>query len=195
MANGDIASSVGWTTFAQTQDRKLGYDNDNYVADRAAEQFVTLRDKVLPAVNQPIFAVRRGSNAVRIDSGQWTRFDASPYAAPTINTGFSGWAGGRLTIKQAGIYRLGGHLQFVDATYERIAIQVVKIAADNSISSTLVGNVSGGGLSSDCNGIVRLAVGDVIQVRGFQRDARTGLSHSIDTDSADLTFHVEWLRA
>lgn len=200
MANGDKAAAVGWTTYAQTQDRRLGYDNDNYVLDRVAEQFVTLRDTVLPAINQPMFAVRRGTAIYNLAGGEWTPITSSPFAEPTINTGFgtatsNGWRAGELIIRYPGMYQVRAHLQFVDANYNRLALEIVKNTSSAGTNNTLARNVTGGGgLSVDVLDTVRLVAGDVVRLLGYQRETG-GASHGVDTGPADISFGVEWVRA
>lgn len=203
MPNGDIAAQVGWQTYASSQSASLGYDDVNYALDRAAEQYLALRDKVLPAVNQPVFAARRGSAIYNLAGGSWTRITSSPYATPLINTGFGlnndaakGWSGGQLTIAKAGIYRVAGHIQFVDALYNRIGIEIVKNTSSSNTANTLARNIVGGYecLSVDCEDLVRLVPGDVLLMLGYQREAG-GDSHGIDTGPADISFRVEWVRS
>lgn len=193
MANGDIAASLGWPTFSATQDRRLGYDNDNYALDRAAEQYITLRDDVLPAINQPIFSVKRGTSIYNLAGGDWTAFTSTPFATPILNDGFTAWAGGQLTIEKAGVYQVDAHVQFVDANYNRTAIEIVKNTSQAGTANTLARNVTGGSLSVSAGDLVPLVAGDVLRLLGYQREAG-GASHGIDTGRADLSWTVEWRR-
>ncbi|MCS6563427.1 hypothetical protein [Curtobacterium poinsettiae] len=194
MANGDIASSVGWTTYSSAQQRSLGYDNDNYALDRAAEQYVTLRDTVLPAINQPIFAAKRGTTIYNVVGGSWTAVTGSPFATPILNDGFTSWSGGILTIAKGGVYRVSAHVQFTDANYNRTAVEIVKNTSSAGTNNTLARNVTGGGLSVDASNLVRLVPGDVLRLVVYQRETG-GASHGIDLEAADLSFTVEWVRA
>lgn len=201
MANGDIAAARGWTTFTPTQDRKLGYDNDNYGLDRTAEQAKRL-DDAEQAINQPIFAVRRGTNVAGIaPSGTWVPAPYQWYATPTINTGFSTtapWSVGnvQLTIARPGIYRVAAHLQWEDATdYNRTAIAVVKNTTEANDQNTLARQVNDdGGTSLAASDLVRLVAGDVVRMLVFQRN-NSGKQHAPATGPADMSMSVEWVRA
>lgn len=193
MANGDIASTVGWTTYAATQQRSQGYDNDNYALDRAAEQFITLRDQVLPAVNQPVFAVRRANSGRALNNTTWTQLLGAVYAAPLVADGFASWANGQLKIAKAGLYRI--NVRF-GATVQQdlVAVQVVRnTALPDTAAGTLVKN-DGTGFGAIANGIVRLAVGDVLSVLGLMTSAVT-VERAIGYNPWDLELDVEWIRA
>jgi len=191
MANGDKANAVGWTTAAGTDDLRTGYDKINYVADRVAEQYTTLRDTVLPAINQPIFAVRRSSSAFLFDNALWRVMPASVFASPILNDGFTSWSGGQLTIKKSGAYRLGAHFQIVGAA-PLTEIQVVKNTTTPDTVNTLIKDTSSG-RGATASDLVRLVAGDVLVVLAHMDDGH--LDHPLSTNPYDLSLSVEWVRA
>jgi hypothetical protein len=193
MANGDKAAARGWSTFPQTQSAKLGYDNDNYVLDRAAEIAADM-DTVKAAVNQPIISVARGTQARTLKYGVFNVATAV-WATPDFNTGFTSWNTGNtgeLVIKQSGMYRVQAHLQ-VNAADSAVGVQVVRNTTDGDTANTLAKG-EGPGRAADANRPVRLVAGDVLRVLLLQR-ATGSPDLPLSTNPFDLTFSVEWLRA
>jgi len=193
MANGDIASGLGWTIFAATQDRKLGYDNDNYALDRAAEQFIALRDKVLPAINQPIFKVGRSTNAVDLNDNSTYQAASNWFATPVVNDGFTKWTAGQLTVAKAGLYRLTVHAQFIGVR-DTVEALVVRNTSEKPApaGNTLIKN-SNAGRATTATDLVRLVAGDVLTVQVLCVGA--GASNLLGTNPYDFTFSAEWVRA
>lgn len=184
MANGDLASARGWTTFAATQQRSQGWDNDNYALDRAAEQANRL-DVVEAAVNQPIFKVGRSTNTANVNDAQITTVPSSWYAAATINIGFTKWQAGQLTVAKAGVYRLSAHVNFVN---DRDTVEIY--AMQNGVYVLKQTNAGRGAAISD---LVRLAAGDVLALRVLCIGA--GPQNLVNTNPYDLSFSAEWVRA
>lgn len=184
MANGDIASARGWSTFTSTQNVSTGYDNDNYGLDRAAEQANRL-DVVEAAVNQPIFKVGRSTNTVDLNDGTVYTAQASWFGAPVLNTGFTRWTAGQLTVAKPGVYRLGAHANFIT---DRDTVETYIMQNGNYVvKSTNAGRGSG---RTD---LVRLAAGDVLQLRVLCIGA--GAHNYINTNPYDLSFFAEWVRS
>ncbi|MDP4333236.1 hypothetical protein Q7F20_07615 [Curtobacterium sp. A7_M15] len=184
MANGDIASARGWTTYASTQQRSQGWDNDNYVLDRAAEQANRL-DVVEAAVNQPIFKVGRSTVTADLDDGQIYTVVGNWFAAPTINTGFTRWNAGQLTVAKAGIYRLTAHVNFIN---DRDTVEVYVMQNGNYVVKQT--NAGRGATGTE---LVRLAAGDVLAMRVLCIGA--GFHNLINTNPYDMSFSAEWVRA
>lgn len=205
MANGDIASARGWTTFASTQDRKQGYDNDNYGLDRAAEQANRL-DVVEAAVNQPIFSVYKGTNKANMPFGSWTPVPGTWWATPELNDGFASWADGILTIKKAGVYDLQAHVQASapNVSFDSLAVQIIRLNADGTGSADSANTLCKDELSTAAAvgsvaalGKRRLVAGDKIRSYVFQRSSQGGTNFSQDVTQGayNLTFTAEWVRA
>lgn len=190
MANGDIATTLGWAVNAGTDDRRNGWDRINYVLDRAAEQRITLRDTVLPAVNQPVFKAGRSTTRLPIANQTWTPLAGNAYALPVLNDGFTSWTAGQLTIKKAGVYRLSIHAG-ASVPQDNIAMQVVRNTQTPDTINTLVKNDSAGsGVSS--TDLVRLVAGDVLVALIYMRGQ---MDHLLNTNSYDLSLALEWVRA
>jgi hypothetical protein len=186
VANGDIAASLGWPTYSATQDRKLGYDNDNAALDRAAQNYITLRDEVLPAIDQPVF-LARGVSTTAVGSGDWVNITR--------------WEVGQLTVQKDGVYRADIHAQFgfdlgenTDMTY--IGAQLVKnTTAPNTPAGTVLKNVPGRGSAAvDLRGLVPLVAGDVVTLLVRQNNGR-GARLNLGTAPFDVTMSLEWIRA
>lgn len=184
MANGDIASARGWTTFASTQNVSTGYDNDNYALDMAATQANRL-DVVEAAVNQPIFKVGRSTNTVNLNDGTVYTAASSWFASPVINTGFTKWQAGQLTVAKAGVYRISAHVNFVN---DRDTVEVYVMQ-----NGTYVLKQTNAGRGATGTELVRLAAGDVIAMRVLCIGA--GAQNLINTNPYDLSLSLEWVRA
>lgn len=195
MAAGDIAASLGWATVAPTEGRNLGYQRINEALDRTASLFIDVRDNVKPAVNQPLFTVTRSSSTVGFDANSWKLVAAIAYATPEVNTGFTGWKDGILTIKKPGLYDLYATLTWAQADYRRTAIQIVRNTdTPSTTDGTLAQTITNGSETVTARARRRLAAGDQVRLLAFQQEDG-GPRHGIDSDPFDLGFSVEWLRA
>lgn len=80
MANGDAAAAAGLTVFANTQDLRLGYDNDNIRGDELAAH--------LTAGTHPASAITSGTfNAARIPSLDASKITTGTLTRPISTTG------------------------------------------------------------------------------------------------------------
>lgn len=189
MANGDIASARGWTTYTSAQARSLGYDNDNYALDRAAEQANRL-DNVDKAINQPVFKAGRSTTRIPVSNQTWLVLGANAYATPVLNDGFTSWTGGQLTVAKAGVYRISVH---ASATQEQstMAVQVVRNTQTPDTNNTLVKNDSkGAGVTA--TDLVRLVAGDVLSAMIYMT---SNVDKLLNTNAYDLSLSLEWIRA
>jgi len=198
MANGDTAAALGWTTFTNAQNVSQGYDNDNYVLDRVADARVDLRDKVLPAINQPVF-LARGVSSTSVAQGEWKNLTS--WVTPRLNDGFTKWTGGALTIAKDGVYRVSTHAQFgfdtnenTDMTY--IGAQLVKnTTSPNTTAGTVLKSVPGRYVAAvDLNGLVPLVAGDVVTLLVRQNNGRSA-TLPLGSSPFDVTMSLEWVRA
>lgn len=194
MANGDIAASVGWSTFASSQSAKQGYDNDNYALDRAAEQYKTLRDTVLPAVNQPVFSVRKADYALTLPNNSWAFVNGNNWGAAVVSDGFTKWENGQLTVAKAGVYRLSMGVQFLNTDRDMIAgAQIVRNTTTANTANTLV-KAEQGGRGAAKTELVRLVAGDVLAMLVYASHS-AATSTTVDNNPFALSMSVEWVRA
>lgn len=195
MANGDLASTLGWTTFTQTQDRKNGYDNDNYALDKAAANYITLRDSVLPAVNQPTFSVRKADYGTTIPNQTYSFLNGNTWGAAVVNSGFTSWSNGQLKVAKAGVYRVSAGVQYLDNDRTMVSgIQVVRNTTSPNTANTLV-KLETGGKGAAKTELVRLVAGDVLSVLIYASHQDSSLSTTVDNNPFAMSFSAEWVRA
>lgn len=102
MAIGDLARQLGLKVFASTQDRRLGYENDNQRGDEIA--LVMQRATALESQSfKELFIVNAAADKAIAGNAE-NPLVANDWAAPTRNVGYDGWAAGQLKILTPGDY-------------------------------------------------------------------------------------------
>lgn len=193
MANGDKAAAVGWSTFASTQSASQGYDDVNYALDRAAEQYTTLRDQVLPAVNQPAFSVRKADYPLTIPNRSWAFVNGNNWGATVVNDGFTLWRNGQLTIAKAGVYRVSVGVQFLDNDRDMgSGAQITRNTTNPDTANTLV-KVENGGRGAAKSELVRLVAGDILALLIYATH-NVPANTTVENNPYALSMSVEWVR-
>jgi hypothetical protein len=201
MATGDAAAAKGLATYS---DSLLVKDIDtalNQRGDDVAGTMTRLDTVEAAAIGTPKFAVRRSTFSQNVGSDAWSQIVANSLASPLINTGFTSWAQGALTIKRSGVYQISAHVQFYVQPYRTVGVQVVKNnlgvdSQDGQIAKDEWGGPSSGNeaRSATATGfeVVRLVAGDTLRLWVLQRN-NNNATVPAGTNSGDLTMSVVWL--
>lgn len=201
MAVGDAAGAKGLATYSDTL---LVSDVDaalNQRGDEIAATMTRLDTVEAAAVGVPKFAVRRSSFGQNVGHDTWSQIVGGSFAAPIINTGFTSWAQGALTIKRGGVYQIGAHVQFYSLPYRTVGVQVVKNnagvdSAEGQIAKDEWGgpNTGSEARSATATGfeVVRLVPGDVLRLHVLQRN-NNGTTVEAGKNAGDLTMSAVWL--
>jgi hypothetical protein len=201
VAVGDAAGAKGLTTYSDTL---LVKDIDTALNQRGDDVAATMTrlDRVeLAAVGVPKFAVRRSTFSQAVGHDAWSQIIGGSLATPLINTGFTSWAQGALTVKRSGVYQIAAHVQFYGQPFRTVSVQVVKNALGVDSSAGQIakdewgGSIDGGeGRSATATGfeVVRLVAGDVLRLHVLQRNNNAATVEA-GKWSGDLTLSAVWL--
>lgn len=206
MAIGDAAAAAGLTTYASTQDRRLGYENDNRNADYIAADRARLTKLEAQTIGVPKFSVSKSSNGQSLGGSAPTILTSSAFGTPVINRGGWGWSGGALTVPKTGVYTVMASLKLEAEDYYNGYVGVTRNVSDPSnltpgafIARSVV--YPGERASNTSNKVapsmtatrllVALNAGDVLRVAAFQSNYGQD-TVGIDEGATSLTFEVLW---
>jgi len=199
MAIGDLAGSKGLATYT---DALLVADVDTGLNQRGDDIAATMTrlDKVEPyAIGVPKFSVQRGTNGQLVGSNVWSVIGTDAFATPVLNTEFTSWTQGALTVKKTGVYQVSAHVQFFAEPYSTVAVQLVKNGGTVDSQNTLAKDEWSGPGTGSANpsatayNLVRLVAGDVVRLWVLQRGSRQAVNAGISTP--DLTMSLLWVDA
>lgn len=206
MAIGDAAAAAGLTTYASTQDRRLGYQNDNQNADYIAADRARLTKLEAQTIGVPKFSVAKSSNGQSFAGSVPTILTSSAFGTPILNKGGFGWSGGALTVPKTGIYTVVTTIKYEPNDFYNGYIGVTKNVSDpdNLVPGAFVARavMYPGERASNTSNLVsptitatRLLVdlnaGDVLRCAGYQSNYNQN-TVNIDEGATSLTFEVMW---
>lgn len=204
MAIGDKAAAAGLTTYTSTQDRRLGYENDNRNADYIAEDRARLTTLEGVAIGVPKFSVAKSSAGQSLQSGNPTFMTSAAFASPVINKGGWTWSGGVLTVPKTGIYMVVASMKLAPTDYYSQYVGVTRNVSDPSSLTAGAfiarGVVFPGDRASNQSSsvgpsvtatrlLVALNQGDQLRVAGYQTNYGAN-TVGIDEGATSLTFEV-----
>lgn len=206
MAIGDAAAAAGLATYASTQDRRLGYQNDNQNADYIAADRARLTKLEAQTISVPKFSVAKSSNGQSLGGSAPTILTSSAYGTPVINRGGWGWSGGALTVPKTGVYTVVASLKLEPEDYYNGYVGVTRNVSDpsNLTAGAFVARsvVYPGERASNTSNkvapsitatrlLVALNAGDVLRVAAFQSNYGQD-TVGMDEGATSLTFEVLW---
>jgi hypothetical protein len=204
MAIGDKAAAAGLTTYSSTQDRRLGYENDNRNADYIAEDRARLTTLEGVAIGVPKFSVAKSSAGQSVQSGNPTFFTSAAFAAPVINKGGWTWSGGVLTVPKTGVYMVLASMKLAPTDYYSQYCGVTRNVSDptNLTAGAFIarGVVFPGDRASNQSSsvgpsvtasrlLVALNQGDQLRMVGWQTNYGAN-TVGVDDGATSLTFEV-----
>ncbi|NRD25849.1 hypothetical protein [Frigoribacterium sp. VKM Ac-2836] len=197
MAVGDAAGAKGLATYT---DSLLVKDVDNALNQRGDDTAATMTrlDTVeAAALGKPMFSVQRGTFDQNIVHNNWYQVVGNVFASPVINTGFTSWTTGALTIKRSGVYTVGAHVQYYGQGFTTVGVQLTKNGNGVDTTDMLCKDEWGGGGSAvpaataTAYNVVRLVAGDVIRMWTLQRNAN-GSTVPVGKVAGDVTMSLMW---
>lgn len=206
MAIGDAAAAAGLATYASTQDRRLGYQNDNQNADYIAADRARLTKLEAQTIGVPKFSVAKSSNGQSLNGSVPTILSSSAFTTPVINRGGWGWTGGALTVPKTGVYTVVASLKLQPTDYYNSYVGVTRNVSDpeNLTAGAFVARsvaYPGDRASNQSNSVspsmtamrllVALNAGDVLRVAAFQSNYGQN-TVGMDDGATSLTFEVMW---
>lgn len=206
MAIGDAAAAAGLATYASTQDRRLGWQNDNQNADYIAADRSRLTKLESQTIGVPMFSVAKSSNGQALNGSVPTILSSSAFTTPIINRGGWGWTGGALTVPKTGAYTVVASLKLQPADYYNSYIGVTRNVSDttNLTPEAFVARsvaYPGERASNNSNEVspsmtamrllVALNAGDVLRIAAFQSNYGQN-TVGMDDGATSLTFEVMW---
>lgn len=204
MAVGDKAAAAGLTTYTSTQDRRLGFENDNRNADYIAEDRARLTTLEGVSIGVPKFSVARSSNGQSLQSDNPTFFTSAAWGSPELNKGGWGWSGGVLTVPKTGVYMVVATMKLAPTDYYRQYVGVTRNVSDpdNLTAGAFITRgvvVPGDRSSNQSNSVgpsvtafrllVKLNQGDQLRTVGFQSNYGQN-TVGVDEGATSLTFEV-----
>jgi hypothetical protein len=203
MAVGDKAAAAGLTTYSASQDRRLGYENDNRNADYIAGLMDRLKALETQVIGTPVYSVAKSSNGQSLQHDTAAVFGAGAWGKSIKNVGGFTFSGGALTVPRSGIY---GVQAVMKPAADDFYATFVAISRNNSNPTTpdmIARSVTYPGDQGSYNNpnvsptntasrlLVALNAGDVLRVVGYQRNFQ-GQTVGLDDGETSLTFEVQW---
>lgn len=206
MAIGDAAAAAGLATYTSTQDRRLGYENDNRNADYIAADRARLAKLEAQTIGVPKFSVAKSSAGQTVQSDNPTFFTSAAFASPGLNKGGWTWSGGVLTVPRTGVYTVVATMKLAPTDYYRQYTGVTQNVSDtaNLTAGAFIARAiefPGDRASNQSNSVgpsltatrlaVQLNAGDKLRMVGFQSNYGQN-TVSLDDGATSLTFEVIW---
>jgi len=206
VAIGDAAAAAGLATYASTQDRRLGYQNDNQRGDELAAALTRIKALEAQTIGVPKFSVAKSSAGQSLQAGNPTFFTSAAFASPVLNKGGWGWSGGVLTVPRTGVYTVVATMKLQPTDYYRQYCGITQNVSnpDSLTAGAFVArsieypgdrasnqSSSVGPSSTATRLLVRLNQGDQLRMVGFQ-DNYGANTVGVDDGATSLTFEVLW---
>lgn len=134
----------------------------------------------------PVFHVGRGFTQA-LGAGSWTLVNGA-YGTPGLNTGFTSFASGVLTVAHSGWYRPTVNVKFPTAA-NPIAAQLTVNSTSVDTAATVVSDFKASAAAISMSGLVYLTATDTVRLYLFSASAQ-----NIGTNPRDLAFSAEWVR-
>ncbi|PYY57778.1 hypothetical protein DEJ17_09770 [Curtobacterium sp. MCSS17_011] len=207
MAIGDAAAAAGLATYTSTQDRRLGYQNDNQRGDELAAALARIKTLEAQTIGVPKFSVAKSSAGQSLQAGNPTFFTSAAFASPVLNKGGWTWSGGVLTVPRTGVYTVVTTMKLQATDYYRQYCGITQNVSDpaNLTAGAFITRSTeypGDRASNQSSSVspsstaMRLAVqlneGDKLRMAGFQ-DNYGANTVGVDDGATSLTFEVVWL--
>ncbi|QQD75107.1 hypothetical protein I8920_09520 [Curtobacterium sp. YC1] len=204
MAIGDAAAAAGLATWTSTQDRRLGYQNDNQRGDELAAALARIKTLEGVSIGVPKFSVAKSTNGQTVQSGNPTFFTSAAWGSPVLNKGGWGWSGGVLTVPKTGVYMVVASMKLAPTDFYSQYVGVTRNVSNpaNLTAGAFIarGVVYPGDRASNQSSsvgpsitatrlLVALNQGDELRVAGYQTNYGAN-TVGVDEGATSLTFEV-----